>query len=131
MSVTKSSENSFRKSEAQEQTELINWVNECISNNIYPELKMLYAIPNGGTRNKIEAVNLKRQGVVPGVPDLCLAVPKGKYHGLYIEMKVHPNKTTAVQEIWLKNLSFYGYAVKVCYSCVAAKITLEHYLKLQ
>lgn len=131
MSVTKSLESSFRKSEAQEQTELINWVNECIINNIYPELKMLYAIPNGGTRNKIEAVNLKRQGVVPGVPDLCLAVPKGKYHGLYIEMKVHPNKTTAVQEIWLKNLSFYGYAVKVCYSCVAAKITLEHYLKLQ
>lgn len=36
-----------------------------------------------------------------------------------------------MQEIWLKNLSFYGYAVKVCYSCVAAKITLEHYLKLQ
>lgn len=131
MNVTKSLESSFRKSEAQEQTELINWVNECIVNNIHPELKMLYAIPNGGTRNKIEAVNLKRQGVVPGVPDLCLAVPKGKYHGLYIEMKVHPNKTTAVQEIWLKNLSFYGYAVKVCYGCVAAKITLEHYLKLQ
>lgn len=131
MSVTKSSEISFNKSEAQEQTELINWVNECIVNNIHPELKMLYAIPNGGTRNKIEAVNLKRQGVVPGVPDLCLAVPKGKYHDLYIEMKVHPNKTTAMQERWLKNLSFYGYAVKVCYGCVAAKITLEHYLKLQ
>ena len=46
-------------------------------------------------------------------------------------MKVHPNKTTAKQERWLKNLSFYGYAVKVCYGCVAAKITIEHYLKLQ
>lgn len=119
------------KSEAMEQCELIKWVDSCVKTNIHPELAMLYAVPNGGRRDKAEAAHLKMQGVKAGVPDLCLAVPKGKYHGLYIEMKVHPNKTTAVQEIWLKNLSFYGYAVKVCYSCVAAKITLEHYLKLQ
>lgn len=118
-------------SEAQEQAQLIKWAQECIELDIYPELIMLYAVPNGGKRNKIEAVNLKRQGVVPGVPDLCLAVPKGKYHGLYIEMKVHPNKTTAEQEKWLKNLSFYGYAVKVCYGYVAARTAIEHYLKLR
>ncbi len=118
------------KNEAQEQTDLISWARDCIKNNIYPELIMLYAVPNGGTRDKLEAVNLKRQGVVAGVPDLCLAVPKGKYHGLYIEMKVHPNKTTNKQEQWLANLSYYGYAVKVCYGAVAAKTAIEHYLKL-
>lgn len=118
------------KSEAQEQSDLIRWANECIEKNIHPELIMLYAIPNGGTRDKLEAVNLKRQGVASGVPDLCLAVPRGKYHGLYIEMKVHPNKTTDNQDKWLKNLSFFGYAVKVCYGAVTAKNAIEHYLKL-
>ena len=54
----------------------------------------VYHIPNGGTRNKIEAANLKRQGVKSGVPDLCFPLARGKYHGLYIEMKVDSNKTT-------------------------------------
>lgn len=130
MSVSKNLESSSKKSEAQEQSELINWVHNCIELDIYPELIMLYAVPNGGLRNKLEAVNLKRQGVVAGVPDLCLAVPKGKYHGLYIEMKVHPNKTTQQQDIWLYNLSRYGYAVAVCYGCVSAKKTIEKYLSL-
>lgn len=116
--------------EAQEQAQLIKWVKECIRLNIHLELKMLYAVPNGGSRNKIEAVNLKRQGVSAGVPDLCLAVPKGRYHGLYIEMKVHPNKTTDKQNEWLNNLSQYGYAVKVCYGCTEAKNAIEQYLKL-
>ena len=51
----------------------------------HPELKMLYAIPNGGARNAITGALLKAEGVKPGVPDLCLPVARGKYHGLYIE----------------------------------------------
>lgn len=117
-------------SEAQEQSNLIAWVDNCIELKIHPELRNLYAVPNGGTRNKIEAANLKRQGVRAGVPDLCLAWPKGKYCGLYLEMKVHPNRTTDEQESWLKSLSSAGYAVKVCYGAKAAKATLEAYLKL-
>lgn len=131
MIAMKSLKNSLpHKSEAQEQTELINWAKECVKSNIHPELIMLYAIPNGGTRDKLEAVNLKRQGVSAGVPDLCLAVPKGKYHGLYIEMKVYPNKTTDKQEQWLANLCRFGYAVKVCYGARSAKNAIEHYLLL-
>lgn len=71
-------------SEAQEQCKLIKWADKCVQMKIHPELSMLYAVPNGGRRDKAEAAHLKRQGVRAGVPDLCLAVPKGKYHGLYI-----------------------------------------------
>lgn len=118
------------KSEAQEQCELIEWANQCVRLNIYPELEMLYAVPNGGRRNKAEAAHLKRQGVKAGVPDLCLSIPRGKYHGLYIEMKVDNNKPTEKQEHWLRNLSYYGYAVKVCYSARAARAAIESYLSL-
>lgn len=88
-------------SEAQEQCKLIKWADKCVQMKIHPELSMLYAVPNGGKRDRIEAAHLKLQGVKAGVPDLCLAVPKGKYHGLYIELKVGRNKTSEHQDKWL------------------------------
>ncbi len=60
-------------SEASEQIKLMEWCKW--QEHKYPELQLLYHIPNGGSRNAIEAKNLKRQGVKPGVPDLCLPVP--------------------------------------------------------
>ena len=118
------------KTDAQEQAELIKWAKTCVLKKIHPELEMLYAVPNGGKRDRIEAAHLMLQGVKAGVPDLCLAVPKGKYHGLYIELKVGRNKTSEHQDKWLCNLSQNGYAVKVCYGCVSAKQAIERYLKL-
>ena len=53
----------------------------------HPDIKKLFAIPNGGSRHKLEAKRLKAEGVVPGVPDLCLPVPRLGYHGLYVELK--------------------------------------------
>lgn len=79
-------------SEATEQQAVIRWAGYMSGR--YPELELLYHIPNGGSRNKIEAANLKQQGVKSGVPDLCLPVGKGKYNGLYIEMKFGRNKPT-------------------------------------
>lgn len=130
MNVMKNLKGSL-KSEAQEQSDLIRWANECIEKNIHPELMMLYAIPNGGTRDKIEAVNLKHQGVVSGVPDLCLAVPRGPYHGLYIELKYGNNKPTDKQKMWLNKLNENDYAVAVCYGWQQAAEYIEKYLLLK
>lgn len=121
----------FHRSEAQEQMALFAWADQCVQLGVHPELKMMYAVPNGGRRDNIEAAHLKQQGVRAGVPDICLAVPRGKYHGLYVEMKVGDNKPTDKQNEWLANLSYYGYAVKVCYSCLAAKTAIERYLSLK
>ena len=71
--------------EADEQCEVIKWAK--LQSAAYPELERLMAIPNGGSRNKLEAYNLKKQGVRPGVPDLLLPVVTKKYPGLWIEMK--------------------------------------------
>lgn len=118
-------------SEAEEQAMLIKWAESCVEFNIYPELDLLFAVPNGGRRDKAEAAHLKAQGVKAGVPDLCLPVPKGRYNGLFIEMKVEPNKTTDNQNLWLKKLNKYGNAVAVCYGFAAAKKAIEHYLSLR
>ena len=45
---------------------------------LFPKLpnKLLFAVPNGGSRHIREAANLKRQGVTSGVSDVILLIPK-------------------------------------------------------
>ena len=115
-----------QRCEATEQETLVNWCR--LFENRYPELKLLYHVPNGGSRNRLEAANLKRQGVKAGVPDLCLPVPKRNYHGLYIEMKYGKNKTTEAQEEWLEALQQQDYKTAVCYSAEEAQEVIKDYL---
>lgn len=96
----------------------------------YPELKLLYHIPNGGKRDVRTAVSLKRQGVKAGVPDLHLPVARGGYHGLYIELKVGSNKATNYQKEWLAELTKQGYLAVVCYGWQEAAEQLVNYLEL-
>lgn len=113
--------------ESEEQARLFQWaIYECGK---YPELKLLYHIPNGGSRNKLEAANLKRQGVKAGVPDLCLPVARGKYHGLYIEMKAGRNKASENQKQWLSDLNEQGYCAVLCYGWNVASEVITNYLE--
>lgn len=111
--------------EAEEQSSLFLWAN------YIPELEDMFAIPNGGSRNKIEAANLRRQGVKAGVSDVFLPLPCGDYHGLWIEMKVKPNTPTQKQREFLEHMARNGYAAHVCYSFDEAREIIERYLKLK
>lgn len=112
-------------SEADEQTMIFRWAA------YIPELRWMYAVPNGGSRNVIEAANLKRQGVKRGVSDICLPVPKGKYHGLYIELKVGKNKPSEFQKEFISYAKEKGYAAYVCYGHQEAIKVIDEYLKLK
>nr|DAZ76371.1 MAG TPA: Nuclease [Caudoviricetes sp.] len=113
--------------EAGAQETLFQWAEYQASK--YPELKLLYHIPNGGKRDKVTAINLKRQGVKAGVPDICLPVARGGYFGLYIELKVGSNKPTKLQNEWLCNLNKQGYLATVCYGWQQAAEILVAYLE--
>lgn len=114
--------------EGNEQEALFRWA--ALVRGRFSEIDLLYHIPNGGSRNRIEAANLKRQGVKAGVPDLCLPVARGKYHGLYIEMKYGKNKTSENQNKWLMALKKQDYAVAVCYGWQEAQELITKYLEL-
>lgn len=118
----------YATGEDAEQMAVISWAGWMI--NIYPELELLHHCPNGGSRHKAEAVKLKQIGVKPGMPDLCLPVPKGKYAGLYIEMKCGSNKLQETQKEKLAALARYGHYCTVCYSSREAIEVLEEYLGL-
>lgn len=82
----------------------------------WPELDLLFAVPNGGGRNKIEAGFLKGSGVRSGVPDVCLPVARWGLHGLWIELKIGKNTLSENQLAWIKRLNVGGYAALVAYS---------------
>ena len=69
-------------------------------------------------------------GVRAGVPDVCLPVPRGKYHGLYIEMKrADGGRLRPDQEGWLEALREQGYRAEVCHGFDAARLVITEYLK--
>ena len=116
----------MKSKEAIEQSQLIMWAK--YSEAAHPDLKWLFHIPNGGSRNKIEAANLKKQGVKSGVPDLCLPVARYPFHGLYIEMKAGKNVPSANQKEWLEALQLNGYRCDVCWSVEEAQHVILSYL---
>lgn len=113
--------------EHDEQAALIRWV-EYACRQEYPILKMLYAIPNGGERNKAVAAKLKAEGVRPGVPDLHLPVARGGYHSLYVEMKRRRSGNLSMdQKKWRDGLRNEGNAVVVCRGWEEARSVLILY----
>ena len=67
----------------------------------FPKMaKLLIAVPNGGSRDAREAVNLKIQGVVAGVSDLLLLTPRNGFGCLCIEMKTETGRQTELQSQW-------------------------------
>lgn len=102
----------MKSKEAQLQTTCVRWFRLQ-----YPEYaRLLFAVPNGGSRNAIEAHNLKLQGVTAGVSDLILLVPSHPCPFLCIEMKVGKNKQTEAQKAFQSEVESVGGMYVVCYS---------------
>jgi VRR-NUC domain len=105
----------------------------------YPQLKWMFAVPNGGSRHIAEATKLKATGTRKGVPDIFLPIPirqawnspypDGSWHGLFIEMKVGKAKPTNEQLNWIEYLRSVGYVCRICYSWEEAKEIIIQYLE--
>lgn len=95
----------------------------------YPDLEMLFAVPNGGYRSKATGALLKAEGLRPGVSDLLLLTPRGNYHGMCIELKrLGGEGPSEAQEAFLMRAHRRGYYVAVCYGWVEAWGEITRYL---
>ena len=95
-----------RHPEHQLQTACFQWFNLQ-----YPEFRgLLFAVPNGGGRSRIEAALLKAEGVVAGVADMLLLVPSKGYAGLCIEFKAATKAAhqSEAQKNWERLINKYG-----------------------
>ena len=111
-----------------EQVTLFRWASYAQTQ--YEELKLMYHVPNEGKRSAVTGARMKQAGLKSGVPDVCLPTAHGGYIGLYIEMKVKPNKPTENQKQWLRALREAGHFTAVCYTWEEAKNLIEEYLGL-
>lgn len=113
-------------SEHEHQAAVIQWARLAQ----YPGLDLLFAVPNGGLRTKAEAGKLKAEGVKSGVPDLCLPVARGPYHGLFLEMKKPGvRRASEAQNWWIESLMKQGYFAHVASGVDEAIAVLKWYCK--
>lgn len=80
---------------------------------------------NGNVRSGARSV---REGVKSGVFDLTLPVPRGGYHGLYIEVKTGKGKLSFNQKAWLEHYKLNGYRAEVCRSVDEIFKTIVEYM---
>ena len=111
--------------EAAEQENVIKWARD--NEKTYPFLWMLHSSLNGVKLSKIQAGKAKASGMLSGVPDLFLPVPRGCFFGLYIEMKSAKGRIMPSQSRYLKTVSDFGYNAVVCYSSSEAIEKIKEY----
>lgn len=111
-------------SESQEQQRLVmrlRW--------LHPDIEF-FSIPNGGRRSPGEAQKLKLEGVEPGVPDLFIAEPSGKYAGLFLELKKRSGSSvSSEQRVKHARYQDRGFQVKISYGADDAYETIMEYLE--
>lgn len=95
----------------------------------YPRLRLLlFAVPNGGFRNKREAGIMKAEGVTAGVADVILLKPSGGYASLCVEFKTEDGTQRATQKEWQKAAEGAGNKYVIVRSFDAFKEEVETYL---
>lgn len=117
---------SNRHLESRMQQALVKWFR--YQHKVYKRL--LFAIPNGGERSTVEAAIMQGEGVEPGVPDLHLAVARGGYFGLYMELKVLPNDLDPDQIDMMDRLTKQGYLCQPVYTLDQGLLCVNDYLSL-
>lgn len=95
----------------------------------WPELGLIYHVPNGGKRGKREAGRFKAMGVRAGVPDVVVPIPSRGYAALYIEMKSKDGPVRKEQKAFLLELHRVGNFAVVCRSAEEAWGEIRHYLQ--
>lgn len=71
---------------------------------------LIFAVPNGGTRNILEAKLLKATGVMPGVSDLILIVKNKIY---FIELKAEKGIQKEHQKLFQNKVENLGFEYKI------------------
>ena len=113
--------------ESAHQAQVIEWSRWAYKTGKYPMLNMLHCSLNGVKLSGTQAKIAKGQGMLSGVPDLFLPVPKNGYHGLFIEMKSEKGRVTENQNWFLTNAESLGYKIAVCYSAKEAIAAIQAY----
>lgn len=107
-------------------------------NNEHPETRGLYfCVPNENTQSVYESrrqqlisgSKRRAMGVVSGVSDTMLLMPRKGYHGLCIEFKTEKGIQSDAQIRWQGLVEAQGYKYAVCRSLEQFKEIINEYMR--
>lgn len=91
---------------------------------------LIWANPSGGKRDARTAARLKAEGVKPGVPDITVAIARGRWHGMFIELKRQEKGVVSAEQVKrMRALTDAGYHCIVARGCESAWAALNDYLE--
>ena len=118
------------KSEHIEQVHLFSWIKRNAVK--HPEMGLIFAVPNGGLRDKVTAAKMVAEGVNAGIPDIMIPIARDGYHGAFIELKSRrPGaRLSKAQKDKMSRLTEQGYKCVVCSGSDEAITFIKQYLTL-
>lgn len=93
--------------------------------------RLLFTVVNENERrdsNSISGVRRKNRGVIAGVSDMLMLIPRGSWHGLCIEFKTPIGRQSEAQETWQRLIEMQGYRYVVCRSLDSFQALIDEYL---
>ncbi len=91
----------------------------------YPHI---FAVPNGGHRAAKTASYMRYEGQKKGTPDIVLPLPRGCYHGMFLEVKTDKGTVSKEQKQKLEEyseLGYYAVASKGFEACIARYLAIS------
>lgn len=100
------------------QFEVIKWFQNTYCRTDCSPRGLIFSVPNGGMRSKIEAIKLKATGLTPGVSDLIVIYDQKI---LFLELKKDKGRLSDAQKIFASRIEANGFDYAVAYSVDQAK----------
>ena len=109
--------------ESKIQQQIVEYFNNtyCLKN--HNPRGLIFSIPNGGTRNKLEAITLKATGLLAGVSDLIVILPNKKL--IFVEIKTDIGKMSDKQIDFKKRVEALGFEYLLIKSLYEFKLCLQ------
>jgi hypothetical protein len=93
-------------SEDKIQAEIFRWYHNTFCTIKSNPQHVIFSVPNGGMRNKIEAMKFKATGLLAGVSDLIILQPN---RTIFLEVKTSTGTQSAVQKEFQKKVEALGF----------------------
>lgn len=109
------------------QKQVFQWVRHTIPK---PMRDCIFSIQNEGKRSLKRGAISKAMGLMSGVSDIFIMIPRQGYHGAFIELKSTNGKLSPAQSSFLERATEQGYFTQVCNSYDKAVETIMKYLEI-
>lgn len=112
-------------SEDKIQQDIFMWFNNNYCLKHHDPRCIIFSVPNGGTRNKMEAMKLKSTGMKAGVSDLIVILPNKV---LFVEVKTETGRQSDKQIEFEKTITDLGYSYILVRSLGEFKTVVSEFL---